>query len=361
MSKRHQPRRIDVCLASLYIYDAWHRQTPNDDYIWGSTHFSFNNEKGCSWLCVFGEPPEDWRTIIPHPRRIAIIAEPPSIETYVGGYLNQFGIVISPYKKPLSYRGQWHRSPPYISWYYGLKRSNPEKKSTPPYKKWSAIKAPKKKTKRISVVCSGKTLNRFQAQRQRFVVALQQALGTQIDIYGKNDNPIADKADAIDPYRYHIALENNQDTHFWTEKLADSYLGEAYPIYAGCPNLHDYFPRQSYTSINIFNIPQAIEKVKDILASNLYETNKAHILEAKRRVMEEHQLFPAIDRLVRQQEPSLPSSTEHLTQSEPIQQSQMFLSSVRRRYHHYTGYGYWHKRKRKLARSIKKRLPFSLS
>ena len=294
-------QRVKVCFASKHAVNTLQRQTPKGDLVWNNTHVVINDEQDCSWLCVFSDPPGKWQTTIPRHRRIVIITEPKTIGTYPINYLNQFGIVISPYHKPSSYRGQWHRSPPYIEWQYGIKHTKRKRRlrTAPPCRQWHKIKATKKKTKLISVICSGKTHNRFQVQRLRFVETLKKELGNRIDFYGRDDNFVADKADALDPYRYHILLENNQDKHFWSEKLADCYLGESYPIYAGCENVHDYFPKQSYTSIDIFNIPQAIQQVKDIIASNLYETNKTHILEAKRRVMEEHQFYPVIDRIIR--------------------------------------------------------------
>ncbi|MBC6443979.1 MAG: hypothetical protein GDA50_00895 [Alphaproteobacteria bacterium GM202ARS2] len=292
-------QHTNVCLASLFAGHALRRQTPKNDFVWKQTRVHLNNEEECSWLCVFGEPPAGWTTRIPRHRRIVVITEPKSIIHHPLTYLNQFGTVINPYRRLLFYRGRWLRTHPHITWFkYGLIPLKKRHLRPTPYPLWQDIKAEKKKTKRMSVICSGKRLNRFQAQRLRFVAALRQELGTQIDFYGRDDNRIEDKADALDPYRYHIALENNQDKHFWTEKLAESYLGEAYPIHAGCKNLHDYFPRQAYTSINIFNIPSAIQKVKEVIASNLYETNREHILEAKRRVIKSYQLFPVIDRLV---------------------------------------------------------------
>ena len=101
-----------------------------------------------------------------------------------------------------------------------------------------------------------------------------------------------------------------QSEHFWSEKLADCYLGEAYPIHIGCTNLHDYFPQQAYTSIpGISPISRRLSrKIKEVIASDLWHRNRAHILEAKRRIMEEYQLLPMIDRIVHQ----APQSHEQL-------------------------------------------------
>ena len=348
---------VRVCYASPGVTPVISRMTPKGDLVWNNTHFFLNDEQDCSWLCVYASPPNGLMTTIPRHRRIVIMTEPKSVTYYTLSYIDQFGVVMSPYRRPLFYRGRWHRTSPHIRWHYDVVRARKAHDCHSFYQCWYDIKKPKKKTKLISVICSGKRLNRFQAQRLRFTAALKQELGTQLDDYGRDSNFIADKADAIGPYRYHIALENNQDKHFWTEKLADSYLGEAYPIHAGCKNLHDYFPRQAYTSIDIFNIPQAIQQVKDIIASNLYEKNRAHILEAKRRVMEEHQIFPAIDRLVRLYDQD--EGYESLSTPVPIKHNDTTTSSfIEECSRRYINRNYWRRRRQKWRCSIKKRLPF---
>ena len=72
-----------------------------------------------------------------------------------------------------------------------------------------------------------------------------QAFPGQIDLFGRGFKEIGDKADVIGPYRYHLVLENSACPHFWTEKLADAYLGYCLPIFSGCANVVDYFPPDS--------------------------------------------------------------------------------------------------------------------
>ena len=78
-------------------------------------------------------------------------------------------------------------------------------------------------------------------------------------------DPIPDKWDAIYLYKYHIVLENCSIPDYWTEKLADAFLGLAYPIYYGCTNLSSYFPEKSFTPIDIDNPEQAISILKKLL------------------------------------------------------------------------------------------------
>ena len=40
----------------------------------------------------------------------------------------------------------------------------------------------------------------------------------ELDIFGHGVNPMNDKAEALDPYRFHIAVENHVYDHHLTEK-----------------------------------------------------------------------------------------------------------------------------------------------
>jgi hypothetical protein len=66
------------------------------------------------------------------------------------------------------------------------------------------------KTKLASVVCSSQTITAGHKLRIRFIDKLKARLGDDVDIYGRGFNPIADKWDAIAPYKYHIVLENSR-------------------------------------------------------------------------------------------------------------------------------------------------------
>ena len=145
------------------------------------------------------------------------------------------------------------------------------------YRPWDYVQAKKEKTKIISVICSGKIANMFQVQRLRFVKALQEEMGDVVHFFGRDSNPITLKDEGLNDYRYHIVLENNRDKHFWSEKLADAYLAECYPIYYGCPNVHDYFSKNAYTPIDINHIPQAIQTIKNVIAADLWQKHHAHI------------------------------------------------------------------------------------
>ena len=108
------------------------------------------------------------------------------------------------------------------------------------------------------------------SHRVRFTQWMQTQL-PQLDVFGHGVRYIEDKSDAIDPYRYHIAIENHICQHHWTEKLSDSFLGLSLPFYFGCPNIADYFPEESYIPIEIGKFSESLETIQRAIRDKEYE------------------------------------------------------------------------------------------
>lgn len=121
-----------------------------------------------------------------------------------------------------------------------------------------------------------------------------------MDVFGHGVRPMDDKAEALDSYRYHIAIENHLCLHHWTEKLADSFLGMSLPFYYGCPNVTDYFPAESLIPINIHDAEGAARIIKKAIENEEYEKRLPAIREARRLVLERYNLFSAIERIVKE-------------------------------------------------------------
>ncbi len=152
------------------------------------------------------------------------------------------------------------------------------------------------KTKTVSVVASSSNYVPGHRARLDFVARLKDALGDQVDVFGRGINGFVDKRDVLDDYRYHIAIENSVAEHYWTEKLADPYLTLTFPIYHGCPNIADYFHHDAIRTINIYEPDKAIETITDIIASDLAEKNREALLEARRQVLYDYNIFAVMAR-----------------------------------------------------------------
>jgi len=134
------------------------------------------------------------------------------------------------------------------------------------------------------------------AHRKRFEFAklLKAHFGDKMDLFGRGLNEIEDKWDALEPYQYHVAIENSAVNDYWTEKLADAFLAGCHPIYYGCPNIDRYFDPSSLTPIDIDQPEKATAVIEACIAQNQYEASKDLIWEARTMVLDRYNLFALI-------------------------------------------------------------------
>ena len=112
----------------------------------------------------------------------------------------------------------------------------------------------------------------------------------EIDIFGFGFNPIENKKDAIDPYAYSIAIENIAMNNYWTEKIADVFLGYTCPIYHGCSNIQDFFDPSSLISFNCVNIEESLKIIRTAL-DNMQIINMEKIEKLRRRILLDYNML----------------------------------------------------------------------
>jgi hypothetical protein len=132
-------------------------------------------------------------------------------------------------------------------------------------------------------------------RRNRFMRQLMDAL-PELDVYGRGARALDDKAEALDSYRYHVAIENHVGPHHWTEKLADAFLGLTLPFYCGCTNVRDYFPQDSFIPIDMNDTGDAVHRIRAAIAGDQYTQRLPAIREARRRVLYEYNFFALVSR-----------------------------------------------------------------
>jgi hypothetical protein len=155
-----------------------------------------------------------------------------------------------------------------------------------------------KKNKNISVICSKQQWQPGHQLRYNFVKKLKEYFGDKLDWYGNGINPINKKWDGIAPYKYHIVLENRADDNFITEKIYDSFLGSAFPIYWGASNLNEYFSSKSFERINILDFLGSVKKIEKIIESDLFENRLKELNIAKELVLNKYNLFSRISAII---------------------------------------------------------------
>lgn len=300
MNRRHTGE-IKVKLlgkgAPTFSRDQVLQRFPNRDGVWGQCQFLLEPDcRDYDWLVVYDDVMcraggERTSTRIEElacsrDHSLLVTAEPCSVKVYAPSFVSQFGVVLTS-QEPWAIQ---HPGAVYsqcgLLWFYGHDYQQIRDKS-PPLKSAS-----------ISTVCSSKqqrhTLHRLRYQFTQKLLARM----PELDVFGHGVRPINDKSTAVDPYRYHLAVENHVCQHHWTEKLADSFLGFALPFYFGCPNVFDYFPEGSLIPIDIRRFDESLEIIQRTIRDRTWEKNFNAVQEARRRVIEEYHLFAVLEKLI---------------------------------------------------------------
>lgn len=269
---------------------------PNKDGVWGRCRFLYDLEaRDYDWLVVYDDltcrPGERTSTRVEElacssKHTMLVTSEPSSVKIYAPSFTSQFETVLTS-QEPWALQ---HRNAVYsqcgLVWFYSCDyasvRDNP----------------PLQKIGDLATVCSSKqqrhTLHHL---RYTFTQRLREAI-PEMDVFGRGVRPIDDKRESLDPYRYHLAIENHVCPHHWTEKLADSFLGLTVPFYYGCPNVFDYFPEGSVVPIDIRDFDGSVEVIRKAIRDRHWEKNYAAVQEARRRVIEEYHLFAVVERMI---------------------------------------------------------------
>lgn len=296
MSTPDKPIRIK--LISKVSENEWLRQFPDNQPLWGNCEFTFDRDATeYDWFVVYNDLPASQgerfsvsKELLRCPKEhtLLITTEPSSIKHYGTYFTAQFGHVLTSQERwALPHRHRIY-SQPALHWFYGLGK---EKKIP-----FNAMRNNEKRHKKkiISTVCSNKKQKHtLHNQRYLFTQNIKELI-PELDIYGHGVKDMDDKAEALDDYKYHIAIENHIGPHHWTEKLADAYLGLTLPFYHGCPNVTDYFPADSFIPIDINDLEESFHIIRKAIDNNEYEKRLPAIIEARRRVLEQYNIFAVL-------------------------------------------------------------------
>jgi hypothetical protein len=303
-----------ISLHSAHPTEWSFRQTPAGSGRWGDDRFVVGAADADA-LVVIDDLKASIATTVPRERRILVVTEPPVLRAYPRKFFDQFGVVLSPYaletgdaKLVLTQTG--------LPWFLGAKFAASGPVPILSYEDLTAL-VPMPKEPRISVVCSTKTNLAKHRLRLDFVEKLKAILGDRVRVFGRGFAPIDDKFDAIAPFAYHLVLENNDIGHFWTEKLADAYLGWSYPVFSGTPNAPADFPPGAMLPIDIAQSDRAIGAIAQLLDDDPYAGYLPVLREARQRLLTEHNIFAVLSRAVSCLDPAAATPPQTLYSSRP--------------------------------------------
>jgi hypothetical protein len=271
------------------------RQTPESKGVWDTCQFWVNsNIDECDWWFVYEGLVQPETTRCDPNHVVLITGEPPVTRTYDPKFLAQFSSVITSHTDLAHSRTLLMQQA--LPWYVGVDKNTSKANNT--FLDYDNLKSMTvgslNKSKLVSVISSSKEYTKGHRNRIYFVKHLLNRFGDQVDFYGQGFFAIEDKWEAIAPYKYHIVLENSSVPHYFTEKLSDAFLGWSYPIYYGCPNIFDYFPRHSLAEINILDLDQVVDTIEKVIDTDTFEERMPDIERARNLVLDRYNLFALV-------------------------------------------------------------------
>ena len=254
-------------------------------------------EADYDWLCVYDEMPRDWPELrrgvmplrCPPSQTILATQEPVSVKSYNAAYAGQFGHLLT--NRPRSAEGHpgYVRGEGYMVWYTGRSFAEEAARRMP---------GESEKTKGISVVCSSKKMRHTNhLDRFRLVSSIVETV-PGVDWFGKGVKPLKSKYDALDPYKYHIAVENHVAEGHWTEKLADPIVCGCLTFYAGDPSVARILPEGSFIPIPIDDPAKAAKIVREAVEAGEWERRRDAIAEARRLLLTKYNFFAQVAEVV---------------------------------------------------------------
>jgi hypothetical protein len=267
---------IKVRIVKSWQYPSLSRQTPNNDGAWGQVLITEEPLAECDYLVLLGPVSKEVEAICP-PQNVWLILQEPPTEGFraIHGGIPEVARI---YTQDTSRRGRrFVHTQPALPWHVDKDYSYLQHAQIPP------------KTKQLSWITSNKSLLRGHRARMDFLDRLHENIS--LDLYGSGFNRIPDKWDGLAQYRYTLAVENFTGPYYFSEKLMDAWLSWTMPIYHGCTNITDYFPKGAFISLDIRRA-DAVEELRRIIESDAAERNMDAIREARDRVLNTYQLFP---------------------------------------------------------------------
>jgi Glycosyltransferase family 10 (fucosyltransferase) C-term len=265
------------------------KQTPAARGVWDDITFTEEKVGECDYLIVLQRPPYDIKVNCPSGNTWLITQEPPV--DYFQFYSRSFAFfdkVFSYYKHTA--HDNLGSLQPVLPWHVFKS-----------YDELISITTDHLVDKRDELTWITSNKSSFPGHKARMLFKdylLESKF--HFHLYGSGFNPIHDKFDGLFPFKYALAIENYCTDHYWTEKIADSFLSWCLPFYWGANNLEDYFPSDSFIRIDINEPGKALKQIQDAIQNKEWEKRLDSIKEARRRVLNEYQFFPYISKLVKE-------------------------------------------------------------
>jgi hypothetical protein len=169
------------------------------------------------------------------------------------------------------------------------------------------------KQDKVAVICSEKNFDKGHLLRNNFIkyVDFTQANGVDaldmVDVFGRENyhqfksykgSVLADnKYNVYAFYKYVLAVENNSEHNYATEKIWEAILCESLCFYWGCPNLETYLDAAAFVRLPLEDPTAALQIIKQAIAEDWWSQRIGVIKQMKAKILNELGFFPLMTSL----------------------------------------------------------------
>jgi hypothetical protein len=275
-----------IKVERYFKYPDLKRQTPNCSFKWKDFTFTEEDVEECDYLVILDYPKSDFCVKVNKDNILHLCLEPANEVSKYRQYANKLVKTIynqfdTKNNNILSHGAlPWHVNKDY-NFLSNLKYENLTKRDE------------------IIWVTSNQRSSKGHNARMDYLDRIKEL--PFVHLYGRGIRPIEDKWEVLQNSKYAIAYENFQNDYNWTEKITDCFLSYTMPIYFGCNNIDNFFPKNSYIQLDPTD-KHAHLFLQEIVKSNKWQDNIEQIKIARELVLNEYQLFPFLYNQIKAQE-----------------------------------------------------------
>jgi hypothetical protein len=295
LNKMSKPK-IRILLAcnwsdSKSICDLWNRMSKNNDYSWDKIQIVW--EEPCDYYCIINKPFDDSLKYIPEKTIIFRMEPKMETKTFLWGDFwskpNEKDFKFVGYHEKHFNNNEWHLSKNYSQLLSEPIIKNNDLSFT------------------LSTILSSKYVDPGHIKRNDFMKFFENKGCLDVHVFGQNrflwknykgSLPPHKKDDSLFPYKYSFNVENFSIKNYYTEKLIDGILSETLVFYSGCYNIKEFIDERAFVYLELSNFENDYEIIKSAIMNDLWSERIEYIREAKKKILNELQFFPRLEKIV---------------------------------------------------------------
>jgi hypothetical protein len=281
---RQGEKTYKINVVSEINPEIWHRQIPHER-LTEFTNVIFTQKPVFAHLYIFYGTDKFYTLPNKNGRRVYFIVEPRNLKSNSILFLTQFDSIFGSIPRKFLGKPNFINTQPSLPWHIGINFSEENGVVRLKFKDLVEIKPPL--INAVSVITSNKNISSAHQQRLTFIYNLKKIMGTELHIFGRGINPISDKFEVLSKYRYHLALENNSQSDYWSEKIADPLIALNKVFYAGGENINHYFSERAAKLVNINNPVETAQVILTSIRDNAWEQDLSIIRNEKAKILGE--------------------------------------------------------------------------